>query len=101
MKKITVLSLFMALFFTGFAQKLDGVIKGKLTDTAAKAPVTEATVSVLNAKDSSLTTFSITDKKGGFEFTGLEYGDYEVVITHGSFETIRKEGTAFCNFKIN
>lgn len=91
MKKITVLSLFMALFFTGFAQKLDGVIKGKLTDTAAKAPVTEATVSVLNAKDSSLTTFSITDKKGGFEFTGLEYGDYEVVITHGSFETIRKK----------
>src|SRR5436190_5859352 len=91
MKKITVLSLFMSLFFTGFAQKLDGVIKGKLTDTAAKAPVTEATVSVLSAKDSSLTTLSKTDKKGGFEFTGLEYGDYEVVITHGSFETIRKK----------
>jgi Outer membrane protein beta-barrel family/Carboxypeptidase regulatory-like domain len=99
MKKITVLSLFMAMFFTGFAQKLDGVIKGKLTDTAAKAPVTEATVSVLKTKDSSLTTFSITDKKGGFEFTGLEFGDYEIVITHGSFETIRKKITLSASSK--
>ena len=44
MKKITVLSLLIVSFFTVNAQKIDGVIKGKLTDTAAKSPVAEATV---------------------------------------------------------
>lgn len=91
MKKITVLLLLIAMVFTAYAQKSDGVIKGKLTDTAAKAPVPEATISIINAKDSSLATFSISDKKGMFEITGLEYGDYNVVITHGSFETITKK----------
>src|SRR6187431_1773331 len=90
MKKITVLLLVIASFLTANAQKADGVIKGKLTDTAAKAPVAEATISIVNAKDSSLATFSISDKKGMFEIKDLEYGDYNVIITHGSFETIKK-----------
>jgi hypothetical protein len=90
MKKISVLALFTALYFSGFAQKADGIIKGKLMDTAAKAPITEATISVLNPKDSSLVSFAITDKKGEFSITGLEYGDYDVIITHGSFETIKR-----------
>jgi hypothetical protein len=100
MKKITVLSLLMAICFAGFAQKADGIIKGKLTDTAARAPITEATVSVLNAKDSSLATFSITDKKGGFEFRNLEYGEYNIVITHGSFETIKRRITLSATEKV-
>lgn len=90
MKKILGLFVVIASFLTANAQKADGVIKGKLTDTSAKAPVAEATISIVNAKDSSLTTFSISDKKGVFEIKDLEYGDYNVIITHGSFETIKK-----------
>jgi hypothetical protein len=91
MKKISVLLLLIASFFSANAQRADGAIKGKLIDTAAKAPVAEATISIVNAKDSSLATFSISDKKGVFEIKDLEYGDYNVIITHGSFETITKK----------
>jgi hypothetical protein len=90
MKKTALLLLLSALYFSGFAQKADGIIKGKLMDTAAKAPISEATISVLNPKDSSLVSFAITDKKGVFEIIGLEYGDYDVIITHSSFETIKR-----------
>ncbi len=72
------------------AQKADGSIKGKLIDTAAKAPISEATVSVMNAKDSSLTTFTLSTKTGVFEVKDLEEGNYQLIITHLGFETIKK-----------
>ena len=53
------------------AQKADGSIKGKLMDTAAKQPIADATVSVFNAKDSSLATFTLSNKQGAFEVKGL------------------------------
>lgn len=91
MKKIFTLSfLFFGLLPGAQAQKTDGSIKGKLMDTTAKAPISEATVSVLNAKDSSLATFTLSNKSGFFEVKGLEEGHYQLVITHTSFETLKK-----------
>src|SRR5204863_1565052 len=57
----------------------------KLTDTAAKQPIPNATISVLNAKDSSLATFTLSNKQGGFEVKGLLEGDYRVVISSQGF----------------
>jgi hypothetical protein len=59
-------------------------------DTAAKQPISEATVSVLSSKDSSLATFTLSNKQGVFEIKGLEEGDYQLVITHLGFETFKK-----------
>ncbi len=82
MKKIfTLLVLVAALFTTASAQKADGSIKGKLVDTTAKQPVPDATISVLNARDSSLVTFTLSNKQGVFEVKGLEDGDYRVIIS--------------------
>lgn len=92
MKKIFTLSLVLfGLLIGAQAQKTDGSIKGKLMDTAAKAPISEATISVLNAKDSSLSTFTLSTKNGAFEVKGLEEGEYQLVITHLGFETIKKK----------
>ncbi|NOT50913.1 MAG: TonB-dependent receptor [Chitinophagaceae bacterium] len=91
MKKIFTLTLFMfGLLLGAQAQKTDGSIKGKLIDTAAKQPIGDATVSVLNAKDSSLSTFTLSNKSGVFEIKGLEEGSYQLVITHLGFETVKK-----------
>jgi uncharacterized membrane protein YgcG len=89
MKKIFALSfLLFALVFSAMAQKFDGSIKGKLIDTAAKQPIADATVSVLNAKDSSLVTFTLTNKLGVFEVKGLGEGEYRIVISSkGYLET--------------
>ena len=82
MKKIFTLSfLVLALFTAANAQKFDGSIKGKLVDTAARQPIVDATVSVLNAKDSSLATFTLSNKQGVFEVKGLGEGDYRVIIS--------------------
>lgn len=92
MKKILTLSaLLLAFFISAQAQKADGVIKGKLTDTSGKQPLNGATVSALNAKDSSLATFTLSNKQGAFEIKGLIEGEYQVVISFQGYETTRKK----------
>ena len=94
MKKILTLFLVLFTLITGIqAQKADGGIKGKLVDTTAKQPIADATVSVLNAKDSSLATFTLSNKQGVFEVKGLVAGDYRLVITSKGYEEIKKKIT--------
>jgi len=73
------------------AQKADGTIKGKLMDTASKQPIADATISVLNAKDSSLVTFTLSNKQGVFEVKGLAEGEYKVSISHQAYTAFSKK----------
>jgi len=82
MKRVfALLVLTLSLFTVAQAQRNDGSIKGKLIDTAGKQPIMGATVSVLNAKDSSLATFTLSNKQGVFEVKGLSPGDYRLIIS--------------------
>src|SRR5437667_10018690 len=86
MKNIFTLLFFsFSLFTIANAQKTEGSIKGKLIDTAATQPIADATVSVINKKDSSLTSFTLSNKQGAFEVKGLQPGDYRLVITHQGY----------------
>ncbi len=89
----TLLLLVFAISTASNAQKADGIIKGKLIDTTAKQPVTDATVSVISSVDSSIVTYSLTNKLGIFEITMLEEGRYRLAISHQSIETINKPFT--------
>ncbi len=89
-KFLTALALIL-LSFAAQAQKTDGIIRGKLTDSLSKQPVTDATVSLLHAKDSSLVTFTLTNKQGTFEIKGLGNGNYRLVLSHQTYgETVRQ-----------
>src|SRR5689334_18056179 len=91
MKKfLSFLVLTLSLSIVAQAQKADGSIKGKLIDTASKQPIPDATISVQNVKDSSLVTFTLSNKQGGFEVKGLAEGDYSLVITSKGFATTKK-----------
>ena len=91
MKKIfTVSFLLFTLILTAQAQKFDGNIKGKLVDTAAKLPVAGATISVLNAKDSSLATFTLSNKSGVFEVKGLAEGDYRLIFSSKGYTEFKR-----------
>ncbi|MCX8019682.1 MAG: outer membrane beta-barrel protein [Chitinophagaceae bacterium] len=92
MKKILILINFVTLFCTNVvsAQKPDGIIRGKLTDTSARQPLSGATVSLLSVKDSALVTFTLTNKNGVFEFKGIDTGTYKVTISYQGYETIIK-----------
>ncbi len=91
MKKISTLSiLFLVFIFSAKAQRFDGSIKGKLIDTAAKQPVADATVSVLNAKDSSLANFTLSTKQGAFEVKGLGEGEYKLIVSSKGYTELKR-----------
>ncbi len=67
-----------------FAQK-NGSVKGLAFDTLSHQPVAGATVTVVEKKDSSLVSFTMTDNEGRFELTGIPNGEYRVMITHVNY----------------
>ncbi|MFM8710401.1 MAG: carboxypeptidase-like regulatory domain-containing protein, partial [Sphingomonadales bacterium] len=87
---------FLFLLFTAFclqpvfAQRADGSIKGKLIDSTAKQPVTDATVSVISARDSSLASFTLSTKLGTFEIKNLLPGDYKLVVSSKGLQEVRR-----------
>jgi Outer membrane protein beta-barrel family/Carboxypeptidase regulatory-like domain len=84
MRKIYLLPVAFC-FATGlFAQK-NGSVKGIAFDTISKQPVAAATVTVVEKKDSSLVSFTITDNAGWFELKGIPNGEYRLLITHVNY----------------
>ncbi|HEY1202924.1 MAG TPA: carboxypeptidase regulatory-like domain-containing protein, partial [Niastella sp.] len=84
MKKVYLLIICCFLYSCLLAQK-NGVVKGVAFDTLAKQPVVAATITLLQKKDSSLVSFTITDSKGQFEIAGLSNGEYRLLTTHVSY----------------
>jgi hypothetical protein len=84
MRQAYLLLLLLAPTLTVLAQK-NGSIKGIAFDSLAKQPVTSATVSVMDKKDSSLISFTMTDNGGRFELKGIPNGDYRLLITHVNY----------------
>lgn len=66
-----------------FAQR--GTIGGVLFDTLAKQPVANATISLLQKKDSSLVSFTMSDNNGSFEMSNIINGEYNLMITHVNY----------------
>ncbi|HLO79408.1 MAG TPA: outer membrane beta-barrel protein [Chitinophagaceae bacterium] len=62
-----------------------GSVKGKLKDTLSAQPVMGATITLMSAKDSSLVSFTMTDSKGDFHLTGIQKGNYRLLITHVNY----------------
>ena len=89
MKNLSLLFISVLFSFIADAQ-LNGSVKGKLTDTTTKQPLSDATVSLLSAKDSSLVTYSLSDKKGFFEIKNLDKGTYQLLISFTGFEPFKK-----------
>ena len=92
MKKIfTLFLLILVLAGTVQSQKTEGSIRGKLLDTLSKINIPDATVSVVNAVDSSFITFTLSNKLGDFEIKGLADGAYKLVISHQSYQILTKQ----------
>ncbi|RYG42618.1 MAG: carboxypeptidase regulatory-like domain-containing protein, partial [Chitinophagaceae bacterium] len=90
MRKFLALLTLSLCFYAGYAQKADGSITGKLVDTSGKQPISDATISLVQAKDSSLVTFTLSNKQGLFEIKGLTVGNYRLIITHQAYSEMRK-----------
>ena len=89
MKKILLIALSGIIWLTSSAQK-SGNLKGVVFDTIAKQPVPAATITVLQAKDSSLVTFTMTNSRGEFSLGNVPYGDYRLLVTHVNYHNVNK-----------
>ncbi len=81
-----ILSFFLLLAYSISYSQSNGIVKGKLVDTALKQSLSAATVSVMSRNDSSFAGFIMTDKKGMFEIRSLSMGDYFLMASYTGYE---------------
>lgn len=72
------------------AQSSNGVIKGHVVD-AKQQPLEKASISLLQAKDSTIVSNVFTDDKGNFELDKLETDQYLLLITYLGYQQIQKD----------
>jgi hypothetical protein len=90
MYRTITLLLILALPFVTQAQKIPASIKGVVYDTASKRGLAYATVSVVNAKDSTLVTFTRADSTGKFKISSLDKGKYLLSSSYVGFVPVWK-----------
>jgi hypothetical protein len=92
MKRIFLFTLFSSLLT--LAALAQGTVRGKLMDTAAKAPLGLATVTVFEAADTVLITYRLSSPDGEFKVPGLPLNKpCRVVVSFSGYEAYRKEFT--------
>ncbi|HUS03641.1 MAG TPA: outer membrane beta-barrel protein [Chitinophagaceae bacterium] len=81
MKSIVSIVAMHCICISSFGQSINGFIK----DQQSKA-VPSATVSLLNAKDSSAIKFSVSDKEGKYTFSNIKEGEIIISVSSVGFE---------------
>ncbi len=76
MSRIFALLIILLLPFALQAQKTPTVVRGTVYDTISKKGLAYATISIVNAKDSTLVSFARADSSGKFKLNGLDKGKY-------------------------
>jgi hypothetical protein len=84
MKFILTLLTFCLLSYASVAQNAYS-IKGTVTDTASNAKLANTTISVLNAKDSTLFKFARATASGSFNIGGLKKGKFILLVTYPKY----------------
>ncbi len=67
-----------------------GSIKGKLVDSTSKQSLKDASITLLDPKDSTLELFGLTKADGSFEILNISFGTYLVHISFQGYESIFK-----------
>jgi hypothetical protein len=87
MKSIFTILVFLSLTGLKGLGQTSGTVRGRLKDTATHSPVADATITVLNARDSSLVNFTRSNASGAFVLSGLNNGVYRLQVSHVGYRT--------------
>ena len=85
----TLALLILSGVFPYFLSAQQGTVKGNLNDSTFQ-PLSNATISVLQKKDSSLVGYTMSDSKGFFELKNLSIGDYQLFISFTGYEVYKR-----------
>lgn len=89
----TILVLILLVVITNLSAQSTGTIKGKLVDSVAKQTLKDASITVLDAKDSTLEVFALAREDGSFTVENISFGVMIVVVKFQGYETIVKNIT--------
>jgi hypothetical protein len=92
--KVTISSIALLLLFslTGYAQS-NYSVKGSAIDTAERKALSNATVMVLNAKDSILQKFTRVTQDGTFAINNLNAGKFVLVMSYPGYADYTEDFT--------
>ncbi|RZJ88350.1 MAG: carboxypeptidase regulatory-like domain-containing protein, partial [Chryseobacterium sp.] len=89
MYKLTLLKIFACFALLLFAAQSHAqnryLVKGSTLDTAGRLKLSNTSISVLNAKDSTLKSFTRTAADGSFEIGKLNKGKYILMVTYPGY----------------
>ncbi len=68
----------------------EGSVRGRLEDTISHSPISDATVTVLDIRDSSLVEFTRSRPSGHFQVGGLKTGKYRLLVTHVGYRPVSR-----------
>jgi len=92
MRKFITLLFFLFTGIIAMAQN-SGILNGKLIDSVGKQSLKDASISVLDPKDSTLEVFGLSLADGTFSVKNITFGTYLVHISFQSYESIFKHIT--------
>ena len=87
MRRLFWFFLFSIAFVAAKAQN-HGTVKAIVLDSVTNQPIQLATVSVLEQKDSSLVTYTVTDKNGAFILRNLREEPSRLLISHVGYQSL-------------
>lgn len=84
MKK-TLLTIIATLLFSYVAFSQTNSVKGIIADNSSNVKLQNATISILNAKDSTLYKFTRANQEGNFNFNQLKNGNFILLVTYPEY----------------
>ncbi len=89
MKVIFTVLVLLLLSASGFAQT-SGTLKGKLVDSVGKQSLKDASVTILDPRDSTLELFGLTKADGTFNILNIGFGSYLLHISFQGYSPVYK-----------
>ncbi|RZK40863.1 MAG: TonB-dependent receptor [Pedobacter sp.] len=84
MKKLS-LTLLLSLFCSLLFAQSPFFVKGRVIDSASNVKLKNATISILNAKDSTLHKFTRANEQGDFKIQTTKPGDFILLLTYPEY----------------
>jgi len=85
MRKLFLLPLLVIIALTAEAQN-HGTVKAIILDSVTHEPIQLATVSVLRLSDTSLISYTVTDKNGAFTLHNLKQEPSRLLVSHVGYQ---------------
>ncbi|MEJ7913957.1 MAG: outer membrane beta-barrel protein [Chitinophagaceae bacterium] len=90
---LIVVLLFVSVITAMGQNRTNGTVKGKLTDTLYKETMAEATISILNPRDSSVISYVLANAKGEFEIKDIDTGTYRLMVSFQGYSNLSRNIT--------